>query len=174
MIEETLRVEAPVASLPPRYAVEDLVMGEFGGPEGVVIGKGEAILAAYAAAGRHPGKYGAEADRFNVTRVDKEHLAFGYGVHLRERLEPLRNPALFATCADLNPGHGVVHHAMVGSAAPTSVPLLRSVTGPVHREGAGRAMRELERITAPQTELDTLPMSWPSSCRRSGPSGRSS
>ncbi|RPF39135.1 cytochrome P450 [Streptomyces sp. TLI_185] len=81
VIEETLRVEAPVASLPLRYAVEDLVMGEFGGPEGVVIGKGEAILAAYAAAGRHPGKYGGDADRFDVTRVDKEHLAFGYGVH---------------------------------------------------------------------------------------------
>ncbi|WP_030944254.1 cytochrome P450 family protein [Streptomyces sp. NRRL S-646] len=81
VIEETLRVEAPVASLPLRYAVEDLALGEFGGPEGVVIGKGEAILAAYAAAGRHPGKYGADADRFDVTRVDKEHLAFGYGVH---------------------------------------------------------------------------------------------
>ncbi|MGW2716552.1 cytochrome P450 family protein [Streptomyces sp. NPDC001492] len=81
VIEETLRVEAPVASLPLRYAVEDLAMSEFGGPEGVVIGKGEAILAAYAAAGRHPGKYGDDADRFDVTRVDKEHLAFGHGVH---------------------------------------------------------------------------------------------
>ncbi|MFG2789587.1 cytochrome P450 [Streptomyces sp. NPDC048419] len=81
VIEETLRVEAPIAGLPLRYAVEDLAMEEFGGPEGVVISKGEAILAAYAAAGRHPGKYGVDADRFDVTRVDKEHLAFGYGVH---------------------------------------------------------------------------------------------
>ena len=81
VIEEALRVEAPVASLPLRYAVEDLVVAEFGGPEGVVIGKGEAILAAYAAAGRHPGTYGADADRFDVTRANKEHLAFGYGVH---------------------------------------------------------------------------------------------
>ncbi|MGY6021684.1 IS110 family RNA-guided transposase [Streptomyces spinosirectus] len=31
---------------------------------------------------------------------------------LRERLEPLRNPALFATCAQLNPKHGVVHQAL--------------------------------------------------------------
>ncbi|WP_328875487.1 cytochrome P450 [Streptomyces sp. NBC_00287] len=81
VVEEALRVEAPVASLPLRYAVEDLKMSEFGGPDGVVIGKGEAILAAYAAAGRHPGKYGEDADRFDVTRTDKEHLAFGHGVH---------------------------------------------------------------------------------------------
>ncbi|MEU9572675.1 cytochrome P450 [Streptomyces massasporeus] len=81
VVEEALRVEAPVASLPLRYAVDDLVMSEFGGPDGVVIGKGEAILAAYAAAGRHPGKYGEDADLFDVTRIDKEHLAFGHGVH---------------------------------------------------------------------------------------------
>ncbi|GAA2490402.1 cytochrome P450 [Streptomyces longisporus] len=107
VIEETLRVEAPVASLPLRYAVEDLAMSEFGGPEGVVIGKGEAILAAYAAAGRHPGKYGDDADRFDVTRVDKEHLAFGYGVHFclgapLGRLEArIALPALFERFPDL-------------------------------------------------------------------------
>ncbi|MBC2908257.1 cytochrome P450 family protein [Streptomyces cupreus] len=81
VVEEALRVEAPVASLPLRYAVEDLKMSEFGGPDDVVIVKGEAILAAYAAAGRHPGKYGEDADRFDVARADKEHLAFGHGVH---------------------------------------------------------------------------------------------
>lgn len=31
---------------------------------------------------------------------------------LRERLEPLRDPALFAACAELNPQHGVVHQAL--------------------------------------------------------------
>jgi cytochrome P450 len=81
VIEETLRVQAPVASLPLRYAVEDVAVGELGGPEGVVIGKGEAILAAYAAAGRNPEDHGADADRFDVTRLGKEHLAFGHGVH---------------------------------------------------------------------------------------------
>ncbi|MGV9454868.1 cytochrome P450 family protein [Streptomyces sp. NPDC003635] len=81
VVEEALRVEAPVASLPLRYAVDDLKMSEFGGPDEVVIGKGEAILAAYAAAGRHPGKYGEDAHRFDVTRADKEHLAFGHGLH---------------------------------------------------------------------------------------------
>ncbi|WP_369167527.1 cytochrome P450 [Streptomyces sp. R28] len=81
VVEEALRVEAPVASLPLRYAVEDLKMSEFGCQDGVVIGKGEAILAAYAAAGRDPGRYGEDADRFDVTRPDNEHLAFGHGVH---------------------------------------------------------------------------------------------
>ncbi|MEI5521067.1 cytochrome P450 [Streptomyces brasiliscabiei] len=81
VIEETLRAEAPVASLPLRYAVEDLDLAEFGGPEGVVIAKGEPILAAYAAAGRSPERHGKDADVFDVTRADKEHLAFGHGVH---------------------------------------------------------------------------------------------
>ncbi|WP_283295923.1 cytochrome P450 [Streptomyces sp. HNM0645] len=80
-VEETLRADAPVASLPLRYAVEDIELGELGGPEGTVIRAGEAILAAYAAAGRDPERYGKDADRFDVTRVDKDHLAFGYGVH---------------------------------------------------------------------------------------------
>ncbi|MFC8343978.1 cytochrome P450 [Streptomyces sp. NPDC057280] len=81
VIEETLRVEAPVASLPLRYAVTDLDLAELGGPEGAVIRAGEAILAAYAAAGRDPGHHGEDADVFDVTRADKDHLAFGYGAH---------------------------------------------------------------------------------------------
>jgi 2-hydroxy-5-methyl-1-naphthoate 7-hydroxylase len=75
VIEETLRSDAPVASLPLRYAVEDIAL------DGTIIRKGEAILAAYAAAGRNPERYGKDADRFDVIRADKEHLAFGYGVH---------------------------------------------------------------------------------------------
>ncbi|SNX64728.1 cytochrome P450 [Streptomyces sp. TLI_55] len=81
VIEETLRVEAPVANLPLRYAVTDLDLAELGGPEGAVIRAGEAILAAYAAAGRDPGHHGEDADVFDVTRADKDHLAFGYGAH---------------------------------------------------------------------------------------------
>ncbi|MFD7707013.1 cytochrome P450 [Streptomyces sp. NPDC059786] len=81
VIEETLRVRAPVASLPLRYAVADIDLGALGDPAGTVIAAGEPILAAYAAAGRSPEQYGADADRFDVTRADKEHLAFGHGVH---------------------------------------------------------------------------------------------
>ncbi len=107
VIEETLRVQAPVASLPLRYAVEDLALGELGGPEGVVIAKGEAILAAYAAAGRNPVDHGADAHRFDVTRLGKEHLAFGHGVHFclgapLGRMEArIALPALFERYPDL-------------------------------------------------------------------------
>ncbi|MFJ3223867.1 cytochrome P450 [Streptomyces sp. NPDC086783] len=107
VVEETLRVEAPVANLPLRYAVEDLDLGELGGPQGTVIGKGEAILAAYAAAGRSPEQYGPDAGRFDVTRLDKEHLAFGHGVHHclgapLGRLEArIALPALFERFPDL-------------------------------------------------------------------------
>ncbi|MFC9325010.1 cytochrome P450 [Kitasatospora sp. NPDC057015] len=75
VIEEALRLRSPVANLPLRYAVEDVQVGD------VLIRKGEAILAAYAAAGRDTAVHGADADVFDVTRAGKEHLAFGHGVH---------------------------------------------------------------------------------------------
>ncbi|AHH97096.1 cytochrome P450 [Kutzneria viridogrisea] len=74
-VEETLRWQAPVAHLPLRYAVEDIHVAE------VVIRQGEAILAGYAAAGRDPALHGQDADQFDLTRTDKSHVAFGYGVH---------------------------------------------------------------------------------------------
>jgi len=101
VIEETLRAEAPVANLPLRYAVEDIERG------GVSIKKGDAIMAAYAAAGRHPAVHGEDADRFDLTRVNKEHLAFGHGVHFclgapLARLEAeIALPALFERFPDL-------------------------------------------------------------------------
>lgn len=104
VIEEALRVESPVASLPLRYAVEDIRAGD------VTIKKGDAILAAYAAAGRNPRLHGADADRFDLTRVNKEHLAFGHGVHHclgapLARLEAeIALPALFDRFPDLELG----------------------------------------------------------------------
>lgn len=74
-IEETLRWQAPVAHLPLRYAVEDIHIAD------IVIRQGEAVLAGYAAAGRDPILHGQDADKFDVTRTDKSHIAFGYGVH---------------------------------------------------------------------------------------------
>lgn len=76
VVEETLRVEPAVKHLPLRYAVRDITL-----PDGRTIGRGEAILASYAAANRHPAWHGEDADTFDVTRIAPEHLAFGHGVH---------------------------------------------------------------------------------------------
>lgn len=75
VVEETLRVESPVAQLPFRFAVEDVQLGD------VVIPKGDPILIGFAASGRDPARHGDTAATFNITRQDKEHLAFGYGIH---------------------------------------------------------------------------------------------
>ena len=76
VIDETLRVESPLASLPLRYAVEDIDLGE-----GVTIPQGDPILVNYAAIGRDPSLHGDSACDFDITRADKEHLSFGYGPH---------------------------------------------------------------------------------------------
>ncbi|MDH6113959.1 cytochrome P450 [Kitasatospora sp. MAP12-15] len=95
VIEEALRVQAPVASLPLRYAVEDIQVGD------VLIRQGEAILVGYAAAGRDPQLYPDDAEVFDVLRPAKEHLSFGHGVHFcpgapLARLEAaIALPALF-------------------------------------------------------------------------------
>ncbi|MFC0038055.1 cytochrome P450 family protein [Actinomadura rayongensis] len=102
-IEEALRYEAPVANLPLRYAVEDVEI-----PGGPTIRKGEAILASYAAAGRHPDLNGGDADAFDVLRPTKDHLAFGHGVHfclgapLARAEAGIALPALFERFPDVS------------------------------------------------------------------------
>jgi cytochrome P450 len=101
VVEETLRYQAPVAHLPLRYAVEDIEI------EGLRIGKGEAILASYAAAGRDPKIHGATADIFDVTRAVKDHVSFGHGAHhcigapLARMEGELALPALFRRFPDI-------------------------------------------------------------------------
>ncbi|WP_399936744.1 cytochrome P450 [Streptomyces sp. BBFR25] len=76
VVEETLRHEPALKHLPLRYALTDIAL-----PDGRTIPRGEAILASYAAANRHPDWHGPTADRFDITRLNKDHLAFGHGVH---------------------------------------------------------------------------------------------
>ncbi|MET7271487.1 cytochrome P450 [Streptomyces flaveolus] len=75
VVEETLRHEPAVKHLPLRYAVTDIPL-----PDGQTIARGEAILASYAAANRHPAWHD-DADTFDAARTVKDHLAFGHGVH---------------------------------------------------------------------------------------------
>ncbi len=75
VIDETLRVESPLAHLPLRYAVEDIEL------DGVTIPKGDPILINYSGVGRDPDLHGDDAERFDLTRENKEHLTFGHGPH---------------------------------------------------------------------------------------------
>ncbi|WP_375781968.1 cytochrome P450 family protein [Streptomyces zingiberis] len=136
VIEETLRVDAPIASLPLRYAVEDIQAGE------VTIRKGEAILAAYAAAGRNPAYHGPDAAGFDLTRVNKEHLAFGHGVHFclgapLARLEAeIALPALFERFPEMElarPTEELGHIASFISNGHRTLPVVLRPAGP----GAG-------------------------------------
>jgi cytochrome P450 len=76
VIEETLRWAPSIANLPLRYAVEDIKL-----PDGTLIPRGDAIFATYLSAGVDPLRHGESAGRFDIARADKEHLAFGHGVH---------------------------------------------------------------------------------------------
>jgi cytochrome P450 len=75
VIEETLRVQSPLAHLPMRYAVEDIEL------DGVTIPQGDPLIINYCALGRDPALHGDDADRFDITREDKEHISFGFGPH---------------------------------------------------------------------------------------------
>lgn len=75
VIEETLRAEAPVGHLPFRFAVEDIEIG------GVTIARGDPVLINFAAVGRDPAVHGPDADQFDATRPDKQHLSFGHAIY---------------------------------------------------------------------------------------------
>ncbi len=72
-IEELLRYESP-SQQTTRIAPEDLVLG------GRQIEQGQSVIAVMGAANRDPARF-AEPDRFDLTRQDNRHLAFGWGPH---------------------------------------------------------------------------------------------
>ena len=73
-IEEALRYEGPVERTLYRWASTDVELG------GQTIRKGEGVIAIVNAADRDHNRF-PDADRFDVTRDDKRHLAFGRGSH---------------------------------------------------------------------------------------------
>ncbi|GAA0930730.1 cytochrome P450 [Nonomuraea longicatena] len=74
VIDESLRQHPPVAHLPLRYATDDIDLGD------VVIPAGDPILIAFGAHGRDP-RTNPDPDVFAIDRADREHLAFGHGIH---------------------------------------------------------------------------------------------
>ena len=74
LVEEALRMEAPVQML-PRFTKDDVVVG------GVVIPKGSVVMAMYGCANRDGGKY-PNPDMFDIERDNaRTQLAFGQGPH---------------------------------------------------------------------------------------------
>jgi cytochrome P450 len=78
VIEEFLRFESPVKASTPRYATEDVRVGD------TLISAGEAVLVHFSAANRDPARF-ADGDAFDPQRTveyaGRAHLAFGYGLH---------------------------------------------------------------------------------------------
>jgi cytochrome P450 len=72
-VEEMLRYESP-SQHTGRLAPHDVDLG------GKMIRKGQAVMAVMAAANRDPERF-PDPDRFDPTRTDNRHLAFGYAAH---------------------------------------------------------------------------------------------
>jgi cytochrome P450 len=75
IIEETLRLHPPIMYLPLRYATADIDLGE-----DVTIETGDAIIIGFGAHGRDP-EIHQDPDAFRIDRQDKDHMAFGHGIH---------------------------------------------------------------------------------------------
>lgn len=102
VLEESVRLHPPLMHLPLRYATDDIDLGD-----GVTIRRGEPIIIGYGAHGRDPDIH-RDRERFDIDRADKNHLAFGYGVHyclgapLGKLEAQIALAALFARFPDLS------------------------------------------------------------------------
>lgn len=74
VVEELLRIVVPGLGVTPRYARNDLRIGD------VTVAAGDAVLLSMAAA-NHDHSVFAEPDRFDMDRKPNPHIAFGHGRH---------------------------------------------------------------------------------------------
>jgi cytochrome P450 len=100
-IEEFLRYESPVKATPfVRFTTTEVTLG------GVTIPAQQPVLVSFAAANRDPAHF-PDPDRFDISRAERGHLAFGHGVHFclgapLARLEAeIAFTTLLAGCPDL-------------------------------------------------------------------------
>ncbi|WP_326825997.1 cytochrome P450 family protein [Streptosporangium sp. NBC_01756] len=75
VVEEALRSGSTVVSTPFRYVVTDVTLA------GVPLRAGEPLLVCYGGAATDTDRHGEGADRFDITREQTGHLAFGHGPH---------------------------------------------------------------------------------------------
>lgn len=73
-IEEFLRFDGPTSHATLRFAKPGLTIG------GVEIPAGDIVLLSLASADHDPERF-PRADQLNIERADRQHLAFGHGVH---------------------------------------------------------------------------------------------
>lgn len=119
VIEETLRLHPPIMHMPLRYATADIDLGD-----GIVIRPGDTIIIGFGAHGRDPQVHHDPAT-FDIDRQDKQHLAFGYGIHYclgapLARLEAeVALPALFdrfpRLALDVPAEHLLPQHSFIGN-----------------------------------------------------------
>ena len=72
-INEALRLDSPVRSF-TRYVQQNTKIGD------VAVKEGDRIMVLYGAANRDERKY-PDPEKFDITRPNRDHLAFGYGLH---------------------------------------------------------------------------------------------
>lgn len=75
VVDETLRLNPPVAASVFRYALRDVRVA------GVTIPAGDPVLLCLGGAATDPEHHGPDADQFDITREQRGHLAFGHGPH---------------------------------------------------------------------------------------------
>jgi cytochrome P450 len=98
-IEEFLRYDGPTSHATLRFAKPGLVIG------GVEIPAGEIVLLSLASADHDPDRF-PRADQLNIERADRQHVAFGHGIHfcIGAPLARLEGEIAFRTLLERCPG----------------------------------------------------------------------